>query len=84
MNEGSVKYAGAKLRNVLKVIGNANGLSTLPACLHFGSCVDNGRISTLLEMLSEKTKIPIYKLPVAGSAPEYATEKALAMMLLCI
>ncbi|MBI2530043.1 MAG: anaerobic carbon-monoxide dehydrogenase catalytic subunit [Candidatus Diapherotrites archaeon] len=79
MNEGSVKYAGAKLRNVLKAIGNSNGLSTLPACLHFGSCVDNSRISALLEMVSEKTKIPIYKLPIAGSAPEYATEKALAI-----
>src|SRR3989338_3437158 len=30
-------------------------------------------------MLSEKTKIPICRLPVAGSAPEYATEKALAI-----
>ncbi len=79
MNEGSAEYAGAKLRKVLKTIGNANGLSTLPACLHFGSCVDNSRIASLLEMLSERTKIPIYKLPVAGSAPEYATEKALAI-----
>src|SRR3989338_1500888 len=30
-------------------------------------------------MFSEKTKIPICRLPVAGSAPEYATEKALAI-----
>jgi carbon-monoxide dehydrogenase catalytic subunit len=77
--EATEKYAGPKLKEVLKVIGKANGLSALPPALHMGSCVDNGRIGTLLGAVADYMKVPISKLPVAGSAPEYVTEKAVAI-----
>ncbi len=77
--EATEKYAGPKLKAVLKAIGKANGLPALPPALHMGSCVDNGRIGTLLGAVADYMKVPIPALPVAGSAPEYVTEKAVAI-----
>lgn len=81
MNPDAVgKYCGKGLAAVLTAIGKANGLpGPIPPVLHMGSCVDNGRIETLLNAVADKLKLPIYKLPVAGSAPEYVTEKAVAI-----
>jgi carbon-monoxide dehydrogenase catalytic subunit len=79
MSPGSYKKAGSKLQEVLKVLGTAAGLEALPPVLHFGSCVDNSRISVLLKALAEKLNVPIHNLPVAASAPEATTEKALAI-----
>jgi carbon-monoxide dehydrogenase catalytic subunit len=74
------KYAGKGLAAVLTAIGRANGLpGPIPPVLHMGSCVDNGRIETTLNAVAAKLKVPIYKLPVAASAPEYVTEKAVAI-----
>jgi len=74
------KYCGKKLAAVLTAIGKANGLpGPIPPVLHMGSCVDNGRIETVLNAVAAKLKVPIYKLPVAASAPEYVTEKAVAI-----
>ncbi len=74
------KYAGKGLAAVLTAIGRANGLpGPIPPVLHMGSCVDNGRIETVLNAVAAKLKVPIYKLPVAASAPEYVTEKAVAI-----
>lgn len=77
--EATEKYAGPTLKAVLKAIGEANGLTALPPALHMGSCVDNGRIGVLLGAIADYMKVPIHKLPVAGSAPEYVTEKAVAI-----
>lgn len=77
--EATEKYCGKTLKAVLKAIGEANGLPALPPALHMGSCVDNGRIGTLLGAIADYLKVPIHKLPVAGSAPEYVTEKAVAI-----
>jgi len=77
--EATEKYAGPKLKAVLEAIGKANGLPALPPALHMGSCVDNGRIGTLLGAIADRLKVPISALPVAGSAPEYVTEKAVAI-----
>jgi len=77
--EATEKYAGAKLKRVLKAIGQANGLPALPPALHMGSCVDNGRIGVLLGAIADYLKVPIPALPAAGSAPEYVTEKAVAI-----
>jgi carbon-monoxide dehydrogenase catalytic subunit len=81
MNPGAVKkYAGSGLAAVLTAIGNANGLNgPIPPVLHMGSCVDNGRVETVLNAVAGKLDLPIYKLPVAASAPEYVTEKAVAI-----
>lgn len=77
--EATEKYAGKKLAKVLTAIGKANGLSALPPCLHMGSCVDNSRIDKLLVPIAEKLGVDIPDLPIAASAPEYMTEKAVAI-----
>jgi carbon-monoxide dehydrogenase catalytic subunit len=79
-SEATEKYAGEKLRNVLTALGKAAGLGApLPPVLHMGSCVDNSRIYDLLAALAGKIGIEISQLPVAGSAPEFITEKAISI-----
>ena len=75
----AVRFCGDKLKNVLIIIGKANGMSSLPPVLHMGSCVDNSRIISLVSEISNYSKIPINKLPIAASAPEIVTEKAIAI-----
>jgi carbon-monoxide dehydrogenase catalytic subunit len=78
--EATEKYAGTSLAKVLSAIGQAVGLGApLPPCLHMGSCVDNSRIFNLLTVLASKLGVDISDLPVAASAPEAMTEKALAI-----
>jgi carbon-monoxide dehydrogenase catalytic subunit len=79
MSPEGYKKAGPSLQGVLKVLGQAAGIEALPPVLHFGSCVDNSRIGVLLKALSDKLDVPIHDLPVAASAPEAATEKALSI-----
>jgi carbon-monoxide dehydrogenase catalytic subunit len=79
MSPEGYKKAGSKLQEVLKVLGKAAGMEALPPVLHFGSCVDNSRIGVLLKALAEKLNVPIHDLPVAASAPEATTEKALSI-----
>lgn len=70
---------GKGLRAVLEAVAKANGLSALPACWHMGSCVDNSRIEDVLNAVSGYLKVKISDLPVAASAPEFITEKAVAI-----
>lgn len=78
--EATEKYAGKTLAAVLTAVGNAVGLGgPLPPCLHMGSCVDNSRIHQVLTAVAEKLGVDIPDLPVAASAPEAMTEKALAI-----
>jgi carbon-monoxide dehydrogenase catalytic subunit len=79
MKPDAIKFCGEKLKSVLQAIGKANGLPSLPPVLHMGSCVDNSRIIRLVSEISNYTKIPISKLPIAASAPELVTEKAVAI-----
>lgn len=79
MSPSGYKKAGEGLQAVLKALGEAAGVEALPPVLHFGSCVDNSRIGVLLKALSDKLGVPIKDLPVAASAPEAATEKALSI-----
>ncbi len=79
MSPEGYKKAGSKLQGVLKVVGQAAGIEALPPVLHFGSCVDNSRIGVLLKALAERLNVPIHSLPVAASAPEATTEKALSI-----
>ncbi|MFC2157107.1 anaerobic carbon-monoxide dehydrogenase catalytic subunit [Acidobacteriota bacterium] len=72
--ESAVKYAGKGLAEVCGAVG-------MPPVLHSGSCVDNSRI---LIALSEMVKAgglgeDISELPVAGAAPEWMSEKAIAI-----
>ncbi len=68
------KYAGKGLTEVCETVG-------MPPVLHSGSCVDNSRI---LVALSEMVRAgglgsDISDLPVAGAAPEWMSEKAVAI-----
>jgi len=72
--ESAEKHAGKGLAEVCRAVG-------MPPVLHSGSCVDNSRI---LIALSEMVKIgglgqDINELPVAGAAPEWMSEKAIAI-----
>jgi carbon-monoxide dehydrogenase catalytic subunit len=78
--EATDRYAGKRLGNVLAALGRAAGLGApLPPVLHMGSCVDNSRIYDLLAALAGKVGVEISSLPVAGSAPEFITEKAISI-----
>ncbi|MCP5104152.1 MAG: anaerobic carbon-monoxide dehydrogenase catalytic subunit [bacterium] len=72
--EAADKYAGKGLAEVCRTVG-------IPPVLHSGSCVDNSRI---LIALAEMVKTgglgkDISDLPVAGAAPEWMSEKAIAI-----
>lgn len=68
------KFAGSGLREVCEATG-------MPPVLHFGACVDNSR---LLVAAAEMVKVgglgdDISDLPIAGCAPEWMSEKAIAI-----
>jgi len=72
--ESAEMHAGPGLAEVCRAVG-------MPPVLHSGSCVDNSRI---LVALSEMVKAgglgkDISDLPVAGAAPQWMSEKALAI-----
>ncbi len=78
--EATEQYAGEGLKTVLTAIGKANGLpGPIPPVLHMGSCLDNSRIEVVVNAIAEKLNVPIPKLPIAASAPEWVTEKAVAI-----
>lgn len=78
--EATDRYAGERLRKVLYALGEAAGMGApLPPVLHMGSCVDNSRIYDLLAALAAELGVEISDLPVAGSAPEFITEKAVSI-----
>jgi carbon-monoxide dehydrogenase catalytic subunit len=74
MPEAAATHAGAGLAEVCETVG-------IPPILHLGSCVDNSRI---LLAATEVVKAgglgnDISDLPVAGSAPEWMSEKAISI-----
>ncbi|MFH1752046.1 MAG: anaerobic carbon-monoxide dehydrogenase catalytic subunit [archaeon] len=77
--KASKEFAGKKLDKVLTSIANKNHFDSLPPVLYIGSCVDNSRLETIINALSNYTKIPVSQLPVIASAPEYMAEKAVAI-----
>lgn len=78
--EATERYAGDGLKAVLTAIGEAAGLGgPLPPVLHMGSCVDNTRAADLAVALANKLGVDLNMLPVVASAPEAATEKAIAI-----
>jgi len=55
------------------------GLLNIPPSLHVGSCVDNSRIIVIACALANAIGVDIDKLPIAGAAPEWYSEKALTI-----
>ncbi|OGF54999.1 MAG: carbon-monoxide dehydrogenase catalytic subunit [Candidatus Fraserbacteria bacterium RBG_16_55_9] len=72
--EAAYDFAGPGLREICETVG-------IPPVLHVGACVDNSRIlTTLIEIVGEGGLGDDFsKLPVAGSAPEWMSEKAVAI-----
>jgi len=72
--EAAFESAGPGLREICEAVG-------IPPVLHLGSCVDNSRIlTTLVEIVGEGGLGEDFsQLPVAGSAPEWMSEKAIAI-----
>ncbi len=64
--------AGPGLSAVCKALG-------IPPVLHLGSCVDNSRILVLAAALANHLGVDISALPLAGAAPEWYSEKAVAI-----
>lgn len=72
--EAAYKYAGAGLREVCEAVG-------IPPVLHSGSCVDNSRILIAACNIIAEGGLgdDISDIPAAGAAPEYMSEKAVAI-----
>jgi carbon-monoxide dehydrogenase catalytic subunit len=70
----ALEYCGKGLREICETVG-------IPPILHLGSCVDISRILVLLcNMVNEGgLGSDISDLPVAGAAPEWMSEKAVAI-----
>jgi carbon-monoxide dehydrogenase catalytic subunit len=72
--EAALEYAGPGLREVCEATG-------MPPVLHMGSCVDNTRILTVLTQMAEEGGLgdDISDIPAVALAPEWMSEKALAI-----
>ena len=72
--EAAREYAGAGLAEVCETVG-------IPPILHMGACVDNSRILIAATAMVKEGGLgdDISDLPAAGAAPEWMSEKALAI-----
>jgi carbon-monoxide dehydrogenase catalytic subunit len=68
----AAEIAGPGLKAVCQALG-------IPPVLHLGSCVDNTRILVLAAALANYLGTDISALPLAGAAPEWYSEKAVAI-----
>lgn len=68
----AASLAGPGLRATCEALG-------IPPVLHLGSCVDNTRILVLAAALANHLGVDISQLPLAGAAPEWYSEKAVAI-----
>jgi carbon-monoxide dehydrogenase catalytic subunit len=76
--ETALEMAGPGLKEVCEATG-------MPPVLHMGSCVDNTRILTVLSQVVEEGGLgdDISDVPAVGIAPEWMSEKALAIASYC-
>ncbi len=72
MVPAAADLAGPGLGAVCRSLG-------IPPVLHMGSCVDNSRIMQLAAALANAVGVDIDSLPLAGAAPEWYSEKAVAI-----
>jgi len=72
--EAAERHAGKGLQEICRAVG-------IPPVLHTGACVDNSRILTACAEMVREGGIgdSFDKLPVAGAAPEWMSEKAIAI-----
>jgi anaerobic carbon-monoxide dehydrogenase catalytic subunit len=79
LGEAGLDQVGPGLREVCETIG-------IPPVLHMGSCVDNSRILTVLTQVVEEGGLgdDIDQIPAVGLAPEWMSEKALAIGTYCV
>jgi anaerobic carbon-monoxide dehydrogenase catalytic subunit len=79
LGEAGIEQVGPGLREVCETVG-------IPPVLHMGSCVDNTRILTVLTQMVEEGGLgdDIDQIPAVGLAPEWMSEKALAIAAYCV
>ncbi|KAA3641987.1 MAG: anaerobic carbon-monoxide dehydrogenase catalytic subunit [Chloroflexi bacterium] len=79
LGEAGLDQVGPGLSEVCETIG-------IPPVLHMGSCVDNTRILTVLTQMVEEGGLgdDIDQIPAVGLAPEWMSEKALAIGTYCV
>lgn len=72
--EAAAEFAGEGLASVCEAVG-------IPPVLHMGACVDNSRILIAATCMVKEGGLgdDISDLPVAGAAPEWMSEKAIAI-----
>jgi carbon-monoxide dehydrogenase catalytic subunit len=72
--EMALENAGPGLREVCEAIG-------IPPILHLGACVDNSRILTIATAMAHEGGLSdeIGNMPAVGIAPEWMSEKAIAI-----
>ncbi len=73
----AIEMAGPGLKEICGSLG-------IPPVLHMGSCVDNARILQLAALLANELGVDISDLPLAGSSPEWYSEKAAAIGTYCV
>jgi carbon-monoxide dehydrogenase catalytic subunit len=72
MDHSARELAGPGLRDACLRFG-------IPPVLHMGSCVDCSRMLNLAGGIAGHLGVDISDLPIVGSAPEWSTEKAVAI-----
>jgi len=79
LGEAGLEKVGPGLKEVCETVG-------IPPVLHMGSCVDNTRILTVLTQMVEEGGLgdDIDQIPAVGLAPEWMSEKALAIATYCV
>ncbi|HEU0291892.1 MAG TPA: anaerobic carbon-monoxide dehydrogenase catalytic subunit [Anaerolineales bacterium] len=79
LGEAGLSEVGSGLREICETVG-------IPPVLHMGSCVDNTRILTVLTQMVETGGLgdDIDQIPAVGLAPEWMSEKALAIAVYCV
>ena len=79
LGEAGLNKVGPGLREICETVG-------IPPVLHMGSCVDNTRILTVLTQMVEEGGLgdDIDQVPAVGLAPEWMSEKALAIGTYCV
>ncbi len=72
--ETALQFAGAGLREVCEAVG-------IPPILHMGSCVDNSRLLEAATEIVHEGGLgdDLSKVPAVGVAPEWMSEKAIAI-----
>jgi carbon-monoxide dehydrogenase catalytic subunit len=79
LGEAGLTEVGPGLQEICETIG-------IPPVLHMGSCVDNTRILTVLTQMVKEGGLgdDIDQIPAVGLAPEWMSEKALAIAAYCV